>query len=187
MTTGRHLQSLLLLPFNATVTIPALILWQTDWTLGSSRGPVAAAAGAVMGAGCGMRGLTLMVTTVRLFARVGRGTLAPWDPTVHLVVEGPYRYVGNPMISGVGFVILGEALALGSLPLLAWFATFMMVNMVYMPLFEEPGLVARFGEGYREYSNHVPRWIPRSTPWSGNGNHDNRTGVGGPADEPPTS
>jgi hypothetical protein len=65
--------------------------------------------------------------------------------------------------------------------------TFMMVNVVYMPLFEEPGLVARFGEGYREYSNHVPRWIPRSTPWSSNGNHDNGTLVGGPADEPPTS
>ena len=51
---------------------------------------------------------------VALFARVGEGTLAPWDPTRRLVVESPYRRVRNPMISAVLAVLTGEALVLGS-------------------------------------------------------------------------
>ncbi len=37
-------------------------------------------------------GLTLFVTTVALFARIGQGTLAPWNPPQRLVVVGPYRH-----------------------------------------------------------------------------------------------
>jgi protein-S-isoprenylcysteine O-methyltransferase Ste14 len=32
---------------------------------------------------------------------------------------------------------------------------------------EEPGLERRFGDSYRQYKQHVPRWIPRWTAWSG--------------------
>ena len=74
-----------------------------------------------------------------LFARVGKGTLAPWDATQRLVVVGPYRYVRNPMISGVLAILLGETLAFWSAPLLAWFAAVFAVNAIYMPLVEEPG------------------------------------------------
>ena len=42
-------------------------------------------------------GLLLFSWCVRLFAQIGRGTLAPWDPTRKLVAVGPYRYVRNPM------------------------------------------------------------------------------------------
>ena len=42
--------------------------------------------------------LSLMVATIRLFATVGRGTLAPREPTQNLVVQGGYRYVRNPML-----------------------------------------------------------------------------------------
>ena len=87
-------------------------------------------------------GGVLVVWTIALFVRVGRGTLAPWDPTSTLVVEGPYRHVRNPMISGVLFLLLGEAALLGSWPLLAWFAAVAAVNAVYLPLVEEPGSCA---------------------------------------------
>ena len=60
-------------------------------------------------------GLLLFAASLRQFAVRGKGTLAPWDPPKHLVVEGPYRYVRNPMISGVLFVLLGEALVLRSM------------------------------------------------------------------------
>ena len=31
----------------------------------------------------------------------------------------------------------------------------------------QPGLEKRFGEEYLRYKHHVPRWIPRLTPWRG--------------------
>lgn len=163
---GRQIRSILALPFNATITVPALLLWQTSWQPGFGKGMFVSVVASVIGVGLIALGLTLMIKTIRLFARVGHGTLAPWDPTVRLVVEGPYRHVRNPMISGVGLVLLGESLLMGSLALLGWFGTFMLLNGIYMPLFEEPGLIQRFGDEYREYSRHVPRWIPRRTPWS---------------------
>ena len=79
---------------------------------------------------------------------------------------GPYRHVRNPMISGVLFILLAEALFFGSLPILAWFTVFLVVNSTYIPLVEEPGLEKRFGEEYIRYKQHVPRWIPRLTPYS---------------------
>ena len=49
-----------------------------------------------------------MVATIRLFVTVGKGTLAPWNPTQKLVVQGVYRHVRNPMISGVMFILAGR-------------------------------------------------------------------------------
>jgi len=34
-------------------------------------------------------------------------------------------------------------------------------------LVEEPGLERRFGEAYRVYTAQVPRWTPRTRPWTG--------------------
>ena len=45
---------------------------------------------------------------IRLFVTVGKGTLAPWEPTQKLVVQRVYSHVRNPMISGVLFSLLGE-------------------------------------------------------------------------------
>ena len=106
-----------------------------------------------------------MIWTATLFARIGKGTLAPWDPTARLVVAGPYRHVRNPMISGVLAVLLGEAALFGSLPLLVWFGAVFALNAIYFPLVEEPGLRERFGEDYERYRANVPRWLPRFRPW----------------------
>lgn len=149
-----------------TAVIPAVLLLQTN-SLRPGRGlarPLAllliVTGGALMAAG-----LTLMVKTIALFARVGRGTLAPWDPTQNLVVVGPYRHVRNPMISGVLAVLLGESLILGSTAVLSWTGFFLLANLTYIPLVEEPGLARRFGDSYRLYKANVPRWWPRQSPW----------------------
>jgi protein-S-isoprenylcysteine O-methyltransferase Ste14 len=110
-------------------------------------------------------GLLLMARTIALFATAGEGTLAPWDPPRRLVVRGIYRRVRNPMISGVLFVLLGEAAVAGSPALLGWFALFFTLNAIYIPLVEERGLLSRFGEDYETYRRHVPRWLPRPRPW----------------------
>jgi protein-S-isoprenylcysteine O-methyltransferase Ste14 len=161
----RHLLSVLLLPFTVTVIVP---LWLLRNDLSRDPAPkldevhllvlVAGAAALVIG-------LTLFVSTLAHFARTGRGTLAPWDPPRVLVVQGVYRYVRNPMISGVLFVLLAEALLTGSRRVLIWFVLFLSINLVYIPLLEEPGLAARFGERYHLYKKHVPRWLPRVKPW----------------------
>jgi protein-S-isoprenylcysteine O-methyltransferase Ste14 len=153
----RHAAAVLLLPVVVTLAVPALIVWQSDASIGW-RGLISLPLVAL--------GLLLIVRTIALFVSVGRGTLAPWDPTTRLVVRGPYRYVRNPMISGVLFVLLGEAALFGSLALLLWFGLVAAVNAVYMPLVEEPGLQRRFGEEYERYRAHVPRWIPRVRPWN---------------------
>ena len=56
------------------------------------------------------------------FAVKGLDTPAPIAPTQFLVVSGLYRYLRNPMYVGVLSVILGQALALGSTPLLEYAA-----------------------------------------------------------------
>ena len=81
--------------------------------------------------------------------------------TVFPFAVGPYRYVRNPMISGVAVMLLGEALFHGSWVIGIWFGVFVYINHVYCILSEEPGLEKRFGESYRAYKKEVPRWIPR--------------------------
>ena len=156
MSLWRHAAAVLLLPVVVTLAVPALIVWRTDASIGW-RGLIGLPLIAV--------GLLLIVRTISLFVSVGRGTIAPWDATTRLVVRGPYRYVRNPMISGVLFVLLGEAALFGSVALLLWFGLVVAVNAVYMPLVEEPGLQRRFGEEYERYRDRVPRWIPRLRPW----------------------
>jgi protein-S-isoprenylcysteine O-methyltransferase Ste14 len=110
-------------------------------------------------------GLLLLIVTIRLFIRIGKGTLAPWDPTNKLVTEGVYGHVRNPMISGVGIMILGESILLGSWIVLAWFFVVVIANTIYFKLSEEPGLAKRFGNDYRRYRANVPMWIPRLKAW----------------------
>lgn len=154
----RAMLSFLALPFNVTVTVPALILWGDGAAL---RVHGATAFGLfVFGIGA-----TLMAWTILAFYRLGRGTLAPWDPPRRFVVAGPYRHWRHPMISGVNLVLLGEALLFASWPLLAWQLVFLALNMIYLPLIEERDLVARFGDAYRTYQKAVPRWLPRLRPY----------------------
>ena len=150
----RHLLAIGLLPGMVAGVIPALLV---D---GLASWPLTLLGGATIAVG-----LALIVQTVALFATVGKGTLAPWDPTERLVVRGPYRRVRNPMISGVLCVLLGEALLFGSPAVLAWFAIVFAVNAIYFPLVEEPGLRRRFGADYETYRAAVPRWLPRLRPW----------------------
>lgn len=100
-----------------------------------------------------------------LFLNVGKGTLAPWDPTQELVASGPYAYVRNPMITGVVLILLAESLIFYSSALCIWAIVFACVNIIYFILSEEPGLRKRFGKEYEEYCKNVPRIVPRLTPW----------------------
>ena len=110
-------------------------------------------------------GLLLFFSSLHRFSTEGEGTLAPWDPPRRLVVRGSYRFVRNRMISGVTCILAAEAMLLVSLALARSALIFLAMNLVYIPLVEEPGLRARFGDAYREHCRHVPRVVLRLKPW----------------------
>jgi protein-S-isoprenylcysteine O-methyltransferase Ste14 len=160
----RHLLSVAALPFVVAVVVPTWLARTNNISpaLGSTAPRIIAQLGGLLLIAVG---LFLFAASLRRFATEGDGTLAPWDPPRRLVVRGPYRYVRNPMISGVLFVLFGEALFLLSQPHLVWALIFLGMNVLVIPLVEEPGLRRRFGDSYVEYCRHVPRLIPRLRPW----------------------
>ena len=155
----RWLSALLLLPINVLIIIPAILfdLEITDlnhWTIWLS-------------IAIGLLGLVLAISCIRLFAKLGgSGTPAPWDPIGNLIIAGPYRYVRNPMLSGVIILLFSEALFFKSLPFLLYATMFTVLNMIYFPLIEEPGLIKRYGNTYKDYMKNVPRWMPSANPYN---------------------
>ena len=150
-----------ILPVTVTGLVPlAIILSTRAWRTAT----VLSVAG---GALFYLAGLALLVSTTSLFAR-HHGSLAPWNPPTELVATGPYRHCRNPMISGVYSMLIGEAIAFLSLPIALW-ALIFIVGMSSIIFFEEePRLRERFGASYEEYCKHVPRWIPRRSPYDAN-------------------
>lgn len=158
----RHLLAIGTLPFVVAVIVPVYLVRvgggpNVGWNLAPPLYLLPAIVGGVL---VGL-GVLLVYQTVSLFATIGKGTLAPWDPPRTLVIRGPYRYVRNPMISGVLAILLGEAIFFGSFSVLSWFVLFFAINALIMPLIEEPLLEDRFGGDYVDYKRDVPRWIPK--------------------------
>jgi protein-S-isoprenylcysteine O-methyltransferase Ste14 len=100
------------------------------------------------------------------FVREGRGTPAPVGPTEHLVVGGLYRHVRNPMYLAVVGAVVGQALLLGRPVLLVYAALVGAAMALFVRVYEEPVLAARYGEQYRAYCEAVPGWVPRRRPWT---------------------
>ena len=161
LTALRHILAILLLPTMVALIVPRWIL--VTFANADSRWPADHGSWIprTLGGLVVLAGLALVTWCISLFVRVGRGTLAPWDPTSNLVAVGPYRSTRNPMITGVATVLTGEAVVFGSWRLALWALTFILFNHVYFLLVEEPGLERRFGESYLDYKRAVPRWIPR--------------------------
>jgi protein-S-isoprenylcysteine O-methyltransferase Ste14 len=164
-TLARHLFALVVLPGTVAVWVPLWIARRQGITF-TSPGNATEMVLLVAGGFALAIGVTLFVASLRRFIWIGGGTLAPWDPPRHLVVVGPYRYVRNPMISGVTFVVFGEALMLRSWPHFLWALLFLVNNLLWIPFYEEPQLERRFGDDYRTYRRHVRRFIPRVRPWT---------------------
>jgi protein-S-isoprenylcysteine O-methyltransferase Ste14 len=82
--------------------------------------------------------------------------------SAYFVESGPYRFVRNPMYTGVLSVGLSLGLALGTW-LLPVAATVMFLLFARRTNIEEKYLIARFGDQYRAYMGRVGRFFPR---WS---------------------
>src|SRR5262249_52775281 len=106
-------------------------------------------------------GVGLYLWCAGAFTFIGKGTPAPIDAPKALVVQGPYRWVRNPMYVAVLLVILGQAIALRSSLLVGYALLFWLVVHTFVVLVEEPLLRDQFGSSYDAYLQRVPRWIPR--------------------------
>lgn len=91
----------------------------------------------------------------------GRGTPMPTDPPKELVVTGFYRYVRNPIYTGVMLIFLAHFLWFGYWALLMYALLSALGVHFFIILYEEPTLKRKFGAVYEEYLKEVPRWVPR--------------------------
>lgn len=87
-------------------------------------------------------------------------------PTRFLVTTGPYAYTRNPMIFGLLLLLLGVAVIAGSVSGMILVPVLAVLLCLYLIVFEEKGLIQRFGEQYQHYRTNVSILIPRLTPYS---------------------
>jgi protein-S-isoprenylcysteine O-methyltransferase Ste14 len=136
----------------------AIALVEHRWELHVPFPPAVVIAGVVLFALASVLGLwSAFAMSTR-----GAGTPLPSAATTRLVIDGPYRYVRNPMaIAGIiqgtavglvaqSWLVVGYAIA-GSV---VW-------NWLVRPL-EEADLAAKFGDAYLAYRSRVRCWIPTS-------------------------
>jgi len=95
-----------------------------------------------------------------LFVRA-QGTPAPIFPTKQAVVSGPYRINRNPMYTSVLAVAFGQALFYQSRRVAGYGAFLFVCFHLFVMLYEERDLRARFNGEYEVFCRRVPRWIPR--------------------------
>lgn len=86
----------------------------------------------------------LLVSFVR-FVLAG-GTPAPVEPTKRLVVEGPYRFVRNPMYLAVTAIILGRAFLFASWWTLVYLVLVLLAVVLFVRGYEEPTLERTYGQ-----------------------------------------
>lgn len=106
-------------------------------------------------------GIALYMWTILLFARIGDGTQTPLVPTRKLVIRGPYSYSRNPMVSGVILFNVGLGLIFNSYAFILLGLIIPLSYLMFIKLFEEKELEARFGKEYSNYKKKVPFLIPR--------------------------
>lgn len=121
--------------------IPAVIIFRTDW-----------------GAALMVFGTAILLASVVSFYRRGRGTLAPWDPPRHLVVQDLYRFNRNPMYVGVTWVVIGWALCTGSPWNYGYAVLIPLIFHLRVVIYEEKQMERLFGREWAAYRNAIPRW-----------------------------
>ena len=96
-------------------------------------------------------GSGILLASVVSFYRRGRGTLAPWDPPKHLVVQDLYRFNRNPMYVGVVIVVFGWALLTGNPWNYGYALIIVVIFHARVILYEEKEMQRLFGREWDAY------------------------------------
>ena len=134
------------LAIDRTLRLPPLL----PGPLGLGLGTSLLAAGVVLCAWCVVR-----------FRRAA-GTPVPMNPPTDLVVEGPYRWSRNPMLTGVFTGLFGLGVQLHSCGMVfVTIPAYVLLHVLELRMVEEPELERRFGAAYAAYRREVPMFWPR--------------------------
>ncbi len=92
---------------------------------------------------------------------IGKGTPLPLDCPNELVIEGPYKFVRNPMaIAGIGQGV-SVGIILGSYLVVLYSLTGAILWHWMVRPVEEQDLEMRFGKSYLQYKSKIRCWLPR--------------------------
>ena len=93
-----------------------------------------------------------------------KGTPVPINPPTSLVIDGPYAWSRNPMVTGVFAGLFGAGCLLHSIGIVAFTTlAYVLLHILELKLLEEPNLRKRYGESFSEYKKQVPMFVSR--PW----------------------
>ena len=91
---------------------------------------------------------------------LARGTPIPVVATQVLLIRGPFKLCRNPMSFGAIIAYLGLSILSGSVSSVLCVLIFACLLVLYIKLFEEKELEARFGQPYLDYKASTPFIIP---------------------------
>ena len=138
------------------VALPGLAHWLLPMEL-----PLASGLRFGLAGGLALLGIAAWIACLDTFSRQGRGTPLPADAPRLLVRTGLFGRIRNPIMAAELCVIWAVALYLGSLGPVLYALGISVTAHLAVVYVEEPELRERFGQSYAEYSQRVPRWIPR--------------------------
>jgi protein-S-isoprenylcysteine O-methyltransferase Ste14 len=101
-------------------------------------------------------GIGLMARTH--FVRTGQSPI-PWTPSPELLLEGPYRFMRNPLYLGMTLIQIGLGLALNNLWIALFAAPALLTVHFIAVLPEEKYLTEKFGADYKAYLRTVRRYL----------------------------
>ena len=110
-----------------------------------------------LGAGVICAGVLLAATGRRILVRLGTN-VSPLQPTTALATDGVFSWTRNPLYSGGTLALLGVALVFA----LDWSVVLILPGLLILHFGvvkrEEQYLERKFGDRYRLYKMHVPRY-----------------------------
>lgn len=111
-----------------------------------------------VGVGVWLSGFALAVLAIRQFVRAGTD-VQTHTPTAVIVETGVFKFSRNPIYLGAHIAMLGAAVALDSLWILAALLPFYGIIRYGVVAREEAYLHRKFGDPYLAYQARVRRWL----------------------------
>jgi protein-S-isoprenylcysteine O-methyltransferase Ste14 len=103
-------------------------------------------------------GFCLALWGERTFVHAGTELMPASQSNSKLVMHGPFRYMRNPMYSGLLLATFAVALYFGTWPFyLSVIVLFVVIEAAFIP-FEEAKMERQYGAEFRRYKSRTRRW-----------------------------